>query len=111
MTLPAQSQSVERDAVSPLELFFDLIFVFAVSQLSRPLLDHLTWRGAACWMPGRWASVAGSSRPALAMAWVSSKQVSSWSRVWGGCHRESALLSGIWQLSQAPFSRVRGPFS
>jgi hypothetical protein len=26
--------------------------------------------------------VAGSSRPALAMAWVSSKQVSSWSRVW-----------------------------
>jgi hypothetical protein len=29
----------------------------------------------------RWASVAGSS-PALAIAWVSSKRVSSWSRVW-----------------------------
>jgi low temperature requirement protein LtrA len=34
-------------AVSPLELFFDLVFVFAVSQLSRHLLEHLTWRGAA----------------------------------------------------------------
>jgi low temperature requirement protein LtrA len=45
MTSPAQS--VQRDAVSPLELFFDLVFVFAVSQLSHHLLDHLTWRGAA----------------------------------------------------------------
>ena len=32
MTLPAQSR--EKDEVSPLELFFDLVFVFAVSQLS-----------------------------------------------------------------------------
>jgi hypothetical protein len=30
----------------------------------------------------RWASVAGSSSPALVIAWVSSKRVSSWSRVW-----------------------------
>jgi low temperature requirement protein LtrA len=45
MTSPAQS--VERDAVSPPELFFDLVFVFAVSQLSHHLLDHLSWRGAA----------------------------------------------------------------
>jgi low temperature requirement protein LtrA len=45
MTSPAQS--VQREAVSPLELFFDLVFVFAVSQLSHHLLDHLTWRGAA----------------------------------------------------------------
>jgi low temperature requirement protein LtrA len=34
-------------AVSPLELFFDLVFVFAVSQLSHHLLAHPTWRGAA----------------------------------------------------------------
>lgn len=34
------------DAVSPVELFFDLIFVFAVSQLSSHLRDHLSWRGA-----------------------------------------------------------------
>jgi low temperature requirement protein LtrA len=30
-----------------LELLFDLVFVFAVSQLSHHLLDHLSWRGAA----------------------------------------------------------------
>lgn len=34
-------------AVGPLELFFDLVFVFAVSQLSHHLLTHLDWRGAA----------------------------------------------------------------
>jgi low temperature requirement protein LtrA len=37
----------EPDAVSPTELFFDLVFVFAVSQLSQHLRQHLTWRGAA----------------------------------------------------------------
>ncbi|HVP77835.1 MAG TPA: low temperature requirement protein A [Thermodesulfobacteriota bacterium] len=30
-----------------MELFFDLVFVFAVSQLSSHLLTHLSWRGAA----------------------------------------------------------------
>jgi low temperature requirement protein LtrA len=34
-------------AVSPLELFFDLVFVFAVTQVSHRLLEHLTWQGAA----------------------------------------------------------------
>ena len=29
-----------------MELFFDLVFVFAVSQLSHHLLTHLSWRGA-----------------------------------------------------------------
>ena len=33
--------------VTPLELFFDLVFVFAVSQLSHHLLTHLSWRGVA----------------------------------------------------------------
>jgi len=37
---------------------------------------------AACSSPSRWASVAGSSSPALAMAWVSSKRMLSWSGVW-----------------------------
>lgn len=32
--------------VTPLELFFDLVFVFAVSQLSNHLLTNLSWRGA-----------------------------------------------------------------
>lgn len=31
---------------SLLELFFDLVFVFGVSQLSHHLLTHLSWRGA-----------------------------------------------------------------
>jgi len=33
--------------VSPLELFFDLVFVLAVGQLTHHLIEHLTWRGAA----------------------------------------------------------------
>jgi len=32
--------------VSPLELFFDLVFAFALSQLSQHLFTHLSWRGA-----------------------------------------------------------------
>ncbi len=32
--------------VSTLELFFDLVYVFAISQISHLLLEHLTWRGA-----------------------------------------------------------------
>ncbi len=33
--------------VSYLELFFDLVFVFAITQLSHTLHDHLTWHGLA----------------------------------------------------------------
>ena len=32
--------------VTPLELFFDLVYVFAVTQLSHRLLEHLSLRGA-----------------------------------------------------------------
>ena len=39
--------SSHEHQVSPLELFFDLVFVFAVSQLSHHLLQHLSWRVAA----------------------------------------------------------------
>ncbi|MEU9064910.1 low temperature requirement protein A [Streptomyces sp. NPDC048430] len=35
-----------RRPVSPLELFYDLVFVFAVSQLSHHLFEHQDWRGA-----------------------------------------------------------------
>ncbi|HTN42755.1 MAG TPA: low temperature requirement protein A [Nitrospiria bacterium] len=37
----------QKYEVTPLELFFDLVFVFGVSQLSHHLLTHLSWRGAA----------------------------------------------------------------
>jgi low temperature requirement protein LtrA len=33
--------------VTNMELFFDLVYVFAVTQLSHLLLDHLDWHGAA----------------------------------------------------------------
>src|SRR5215218_8359546 len=33
--------------VTPLELFYDLVFVFAITQVSHLLLEHLTWQGAA----------------------------------------------------------------
>jgi low temperature requirement protein LtrA len=36
----------EEQPTTSLELFFDLVYVFAVTQLSHYLLEHLTWRGA-----------------------------------------------------------------
>ena len=35
-----------EERVGSIELFFDLVFVFAVSQLSHHLLEHQTWQGA-----------------------------------------------------------------
>ena len=37
----------DKYEVTPLELFFDLVFVFGISQLSHHWLEHLTWRGTA----------------------------------------------------------------
>lgn len=43
-----QSTSVPAGReVTPLELFFDLVYVFAIGQLSHQLLAHPTWTGAA----------------------------------------------------------------
>ncbi len=36
-----------RREVTPLELFFDLVYAFAIGQLSHQLLAHTTWSGAA----------------------------------------------------------------
>ena len=36
----------EEHRATPLELFFDLVYVFAVTQLSHYLLDHYSWGGA-----------------------------------------------------------------
>jgi low temperature requirement protein LtrA len=41
-----QDEPIRRE-VSPLELFFDLVFVLAIGQLTHHLLAHLTWRGGA----------------------------------------------------------------
>ncbi|MFE6872061.1 low temperature requirement protein A [Kitasatospora sp. NPDC057692] len=39
--------AVQRRSVAPLELFFDLVFVFAIGQLAEHLHEELSWRGAA----------------------------------------------------------------
>ena len=36
----------EAQRATALELFYDLVFVFAVTQVSHLLLAHLTWEGA-----------------------------------------------------------------
>jgi low temperature requirement protein LtrA len=47
MTVPSVRDVPEQKyEVTPLEVFFDLVFAFAVSQLSHHLLTHLSWRGA-----------------------------------------------------------------
>jgi low temperature requirement protein LtrA len=35
----------ESGVVLPIELFFDLVYVLAITQLTHYLLEHLTWRG------------------------------------------------------------------
>lgn len=43
----AATSERESEATPSLELIFDLVFAFAVSQLSQHLVTHLSWRGAA----------------------------------------------------------------
>jgi low temperature requirement protein LtrA len=48
MTDPSPNHTPEQKyEVTPLELFFDLVFAFAISQLSQHLFKHLSWRGGA----------------------------------------------------------------
>jgi low temperature requirement protein LtrA len=42
---PLRTRDSSEQRVAPLELFFDLVYVFAVTQLSHLLLDHLSVRG------------------------------------------------------------------
>lgn len=41
-----QRKDDEHVEVGPIELFFDLVYVLTIIQLSHTLLEHLTWRGA-----------------------------------------------------------------
>ena len=41
-----QRDSGEEQRATTLELFYDLVFVFAITQVSHLLLDNLTWEGA-----------------------------------------------------------------
>ena len=42
---PSVRQGTEKAAVTPLELFFDLVFVFALTQVTAFLADDLSWHG------------------------------------------------------------------
>jgi low temperature requirement protein LtrA len=44
---PGHDIPEQKYEVTPLELFFDLVFAFAISQLSHHLLIDLSWRGVA----------------------------------------------------------------
>ena len=37
----------ERESVTPLELFFDLVFVLAITQCTALMADTPTWQGLA----------------------------------------------------------------
>ncbi|RNL82205.1 low temperature requirement protein A [Halostreptopolyspora alba] len=43
----ARPNDHHRSEVGPVELFFDLVYVFAIIQLSHVLIEHLSWRGFA----------------------------------------------------------------
>ena len=46
MTRFQRARDDSREArVTSLELFYDLVFVFAITQVSHHLLEHLTWEG------------------------------------------------------------------
>ncbi|MCB0859722.1 MAG: low temperature requirement protein A [Solirubrobacterales bacterium] len=42
----ARRDQTEHYGASTLELFFDLVFVFAITQVTHLLLEHLNWKGA-----------------------------------------------------------------
>ena len=42
----ARARDGQEQRATSLELFYDLVFVFAVTQVSHHLLEDLTWRGA-----------------------------------------------------------------
>jgi low temperature requirement protein LtrA len=46
VTASLRRQREVEQRTTTLELFYDLVFVFAVTQVSHLLLDHLTWEGA-----------------------------------------------------------------
>jgi low temperature requirement protein LtrA len=78
----SRSPNAER-VVTPLELFFDLVYVFAIGQLSHHLLEHIDLR-------------TGAETAILALAVFYAWYMTAWGRTcWSrtGC-RCSCYLSG-----------------
>ena len=42
-------RTAETQGVTFVELFFDLVFVYAITQLTSSVLHELTWEGVARW--------------------------------------------------------------
>jgi low temperature requirement protein LtrA len=59
MTHFARRRGEDQQRATSLELFYDLVFVFAITQISHHLLEHLSWEGA------------GQSALLLAVVWWS----------------------------------------
>src|SRR5215208_2597386 len=56
---PLRARGGDEERVTPFELFFDLVFVFALTQVAGFLVDHLTWLGmlkAAALLTVLWSS-------------------------------------------------------
>jgi low temperature requirement protein LtrA len=47
VTVQARSEASSEERVTPLELFFDLIFVFAITRVTGLVVDNPTWTGLA----------------------------------------------------------------
>ena len=113
MTSPGQS--VDRDAVSPLELFFDVGLVFAVSQLSHHLLDHLSWRGAAWTALLRWSTnrprSQASTRGAARRCPYGARTGSKCSRVAAPDPERSAAHSSATTARSAPLAGSAPPMA
>ena len=61
---PLRARGGDEERVTPLELFFDLVFVFALTQVAGFLVDHLTWLGmlkASALLTVLWSSWASYS--------------------------------------------------
>lgn len=59
----------EHRQVTFLELFYDLVYVVLISQLSHALAEHISWEGLAdfafLFVIGRWAWLSGTTYHAL----------------------------------------------
>lgn len=94
-----RAPSRDGDRVAPIELFFDLVFVFAVTQLSHHLLEHL--------------SVSGALQTLLMLlavwwAWVYTAWITSWFDP--GRTPIRLMLLGIMLVSLLLSASVRGAF-
>lgn len=69
MSLLRERVKGEHARVGFVELFFDLVFVFAITQISHALLAHLTWEGAI---------QAAMLLAAVWWAWIYTSWVTNW---------------------------------